>query len=166
MEQGHWPVYRSGVYYDFCLLDPSCWCNISPKRCHCISNKTNVSYNFELMFGRYTCQSLGSKPVGVDLRCNRFQPSYSFYGGVICTPPPTLSSCPGLWLAQVPFLVPAARFRSVHEAEISIQISALAGDWTSKPGVVWESVRHDKPSGVVLESVRHDNPSGPAHVRC
>ena len=41
--------------------------------------------------------------------------------------PPILSSCPGLGSAQVPFLVPVARFRGVREAEITIQISALVG---------------------------------------
>jgi len=58
------------------------------------------------------------------LRSKRFRSSYSFYGGVICTPSATLSSCLGLGPAQVPFLVPVVRFWGVHEAEILIQISA------------------------------------------
>src|SRR6218665_3470014 len=45
---------------------------------------------------------------------------YSFHGGVICIPPPTLYFCPSLGLEQVPFFGLGA-----YEAEISIQISAL-----------------------------------------
>jgi len=56
---------------------------------------------------------------------------YSFYGGVICTPPPTLPSCPGLGLAQVPFFGSCSKVWhgcwGAHESEILIQISALTG---------------------------------------
>ena len=40
-----------------------------------------------LITGKQLSISLGSKPVGVD--CNRFQSSYSLYGGVICNLHPT-----------------------------------------------------------------------------
>jgi len=55
----------------------------------------------------------------------RFQASY-FYGGVICTSPPTLYSCPGLGPPQVdlPLFSCGGVFRGAHEADLSIQISA------------------------------------------
>src|SRR6218665_2876084 len=78
-----------------------------------------------LITGKQLSISLGSKPVGVD--CNLFQSSYSLYSGVICTPPPTLSLCPGLGPIQILFLIPVVSFWGVQEAEISIHISARAG---------------------------------------
>ena len=49
-------------------------------------------------------------------------------------PPPTRPSYPGLRPVHVPFLVPVAGFLGCTWAEISIQISALAGVWTSDLG--------------------------------
>src|SRR6218665_852568 len=52
----------------------------------------------------YLSSSFCSTPVIVECTLSIwFQSSYSFYGGVICTPPPTLPSCPGLGPAKVQF---------------------------------------------------------------
>ena len=69
---------------------------------------------------------LGSKPVGVDFVAIDFSRHILLWW---CYLHPTTSRLfvSGLGLAQVPFLVPVARFRGVHEAEISMQISAHAG---------------------------------------
>ena len=82
--------------------------------------------------------SLGSTSVGVE--CTRFVHSisgvYCFYVDVTYTLPPKLPSCPSLRLAHVPFLGSCMwrGFWGAHEAEISNQISALAGLWTSDLG--------------------------------
>ena len=103
--------YRTHVILIFV---PACYhSNISPLPLHVRFITWLASLCLSMYFLRFSTH-------WCRLRSIRFQ-SYSFYGGVICTPPPTL---------HVPFLVPVARFRGVHEAEISIQISILAGVWT------------------------------------
>ena len=59
--------------------------------------------------------SFGSKPVGVDCVAINFS-RLILFTVVLSAPhhgPPTLSLCPGLGLAQVPFLMLVARFRGV-----------------------------------------------------
>ena len=69
--------------------------------------------------------------------CIWFSRLILFYGGVICTPPPALPSCPGLGPALVPFFGSCGEVfgcATAHEAKIPIQISTMAGISTSDLG--------------------------------